>query len=58
MSEAERIEVPEETLESDTPPEAEAAAATLEITQPDAEAAPKPIPAKATFALTFIRMHA
>ena len=36
MSEAERIEVPEETLESDTPPEAEAAAATLEITQPDA----------------------
>ena len=46
MSEAERIEVPEETLESDTPPEAEAAAATLEITQPDAEAAPNPMEAQ------------
>ncbi len=38
MSEAERLEVPEETLESDAPQEAEAAA-TLEFTQPDAEAA-------------------
>ena len=38
MSEAERLEVPEETLESDAPQEAEAAA-TLEFTQPDAETA-------------------
>ena len=38
MSEAERVEVPEETLESDAPQEAEAAA-TLEFTQPDAETA-------------------
>ncbi|MBR5910114.1 MAG: hypothetical protein IKZ66_09115 [Schwartzia sp.] len=40
MSEAERIEVPEETLENDTPQEAEAAA-TFEISQPGAGAAPE-----------------
>lgn len=39
MSEAERVEVPEETLENDTPQEAEAAA-TFEISQPGAGAAP------------------
>ena len=42
MSESERIEVPEETLESDMPQEAEVAAM-LEITQQDAEAESDPV---------------
>ena len=45
MSEAERIGVPEETLESDTPQETEAAA-TLDIAQPDTEAAPESMEAE------------
>ncbi len=45
MSEAERIEVPEETLENDTPQEAEAAA-TFESSQPDAEVAPESVEAE------------